>query len=1771
MQKAGAVVDALGLDIIAGKEGYTDPGCQPRITMGQLPSKEGDSVVVLELFGGLCGGAAAALAAGLCVEEVFYCDADEVAAAAAAHHWTLLVAAYPEQVGLRARRLNRELPQDVTKIKAKHLVAQGLHSCKRLLLFAGWPCQGRSVAGLQRGIRDERSSLAVDLHRLMGQIDALRLGQPGAKQMTYVLENAAVGPTVSEDVRLDQQRACQLFGKPLILDGAQFDGYSHRERCIWTNIGRLSSLAAALQRWRRDPALRAQDVLQPGRTVAKSPVTDGRGAGARYPCNVTGAELRAWPTLMASAGSYAFVGEREGVVLDHNVQNARGEPLATEPNATERERILGYLPDATAAAGVTETQRCSLLGNSFCQNMLVAVLATARGLRARHKQLVYARRAEAEERLAAEEAEKEPPMTDEDARIILNRLETLIPRLHELWLAEAAVPVSDDEVPATSTSAGGGEVGEGQPEKISAEADRRVPLDYKWDIGEADLPAECRRKMEELLRSKDKAFGMSKKQLGCMKHKEFEVGVKDDVESIWTHRRRLPEAHEAELLRVVAELQSLGIIVEAPDDCRFAAPTVMAPKRDHLGNITLLRMCVDYRAVNEHTPPDRYPMPLMEDLVVKAGKWTLFSTGDLIAGFHQVRVAEKDQPKTAFHGPRSLMMYKRAPFGLKRMPNWFQREMEYILEGSALVFVDDLLTGSTIKEDYSNFDDHIAAVGKMLDQLIKYGLTLNPDKCHWAKRKVKFLGHWLTPGHVEMEESKVEAMLAVPRPKNVAELQSWVHLVGYYSKLIDNFSARAEPLRRLLKKGVAFEWGDEQQKSWLDLRDALTQRPVLAVPDGNLPFVLSTDWSANGLSAILSQIGEDGLERVVAYASRSCSKSERSYASYKGEMLAAVWGVDHYQYWLTGRRFKLVTDHQPLAFLMKSQKLTGIYFRWAMRLSEYDLEIVYRPGTANVADLHSRYPLPQETGDWENFKSDVDYFSAERPAALLAQLMHVQLEAGGASDEADFDPEPPAVLEWQVGDEGALALALQPAATTPYDLPDVFDDVGTLRYLRDQDFAEETPDRERRRIKGRSLSYRWNPATQQLRRVRGSGRPWLLVVPPTERLALVEKAHKTLGHCAYRRLYSALIQEYWWHDLGSMVKDVCSSCQACQQANAAFTAKNPELNSLPLVPGFYRVHIDLAGPFEESNSGNTYTMILVDSFTKWPVLEAIPRKEPRYCMAVFRDRWVTVYGAPVVVVTDNGTEWMAEFADYLRESGIEVRKTTPGNPQANGMAERMVGGCKGSLKRYVASLDDVKEWDSKLQFIAMSYRFTKQGSLKMSPYRLVFGRDPALPFRTREVFDEPVNQECPAALVKALVRKVAALERMTPIAMANMEAAQRRDQEHYRTTRSGAYAKHVKWFQPGELVYISRAVTEGATFQTKAAPGVYRVVQIRASGVLVLQGRCGGTFKENGQHCGPCLATHMDGSVDHDLARARYESMPAGELACQLCDGQQSSADKDRPGDTMLICSHCFTGWHQQCVALEQLPPAEAAWYCPYCVQFQGKANALYAARAMAMGQAVCAVSLKELLDEYLPGEWPAATVTRLANCLPGGSRFLQASGRPECVATLPEEYEALIQDINWTDIDVVVDPFAGTGTTRRVLQQRLQKPVVLADIWPWSAEVEVSNALDPISMRSLVSTLVPGRFVYVTSPWYVFNDLALAIMMSCGPGAVFAHVPPWYITDAHDRRRSLLRKYDVHVICLDPAGNLGRRCCWLCLFPKGKKELYIKDDPLWGTISWPA
>jgi hypothetical protein len=199
-------------------------------------------------------------------------------------------------------------------------------------------------------------------------------------------------------------------------------------------------------------------------------------------------------------------------------------------------------------------------------------------------------------------------------------------------------------------------------------------------------------------------------------------------------------------------------------------------------------------------------------------------------------------------------------------------------------------------------------------------------------------------------------------------------LVNYYHRYVKGFNAMVKPLNMLLKLDQEWQWGDEQERAFVELKAKLVAAPILRRPIRGCPFQLHIDWSMLGLGAVLTQCDDEGKEFVVAYASRSNNDAESRYSLYEGECLAIVWVVTHFRCYLFGTQFTLVTDHQPLKWLMEFNKLTGKLAQWALILQEYDFQVVHRPGVANLnVDGLSRNPCTnQEDNTGTRWHGEVD-------------------------------------------------------------------------------------------------------------------------------------------------------------------------------------------------------------------------------------------------------------------------------------------------------------------------------------------------------------------------------------------------------------------------------------------------------------------------------------------------------------------------------------------------------------------------------------------------------------------------------------------------------------------------------------------------------------------------------------------------------------------------------------------------------------------------------
>jgi hypothetical protein len=281
-------------------------------------------------------------------------------------------------------------------------------------------------------------------------------------------------------------------------------------------------------------------------------------------------------------------------------------------------------------------------------------------------------------------------------------------------------------------------------------------------------------------------------------------------------------------------------------------------------------------------------------------------------------------------------------------------------------------------------EEHIAQLEQLLQALAGVGFCAHPSKTIVATDCIPFLGHLVTASQLQPEPAKVSGMCALQPPTSVKRLQAHLGLFNYYRCYIPAFSRIAQPLYSLLRKGAAFIWGEEQQAAYDQLKAALSKPgTALRQPDPALPFRLYTDWSCNGIAAVLNQLQPDGSETMVACSSRSLSPAEKNYAAWKGEMLAAVYGIRAFRPYLLSRQFELVTDHRALLWLLTHKAPVGQQARWVLSISEFQFSLVHRAGTENPADLFSREPRAC-AADWTGSRLDTAAEEVRLPAVYRA-------------------------------------------------------------------------------------------------------------------------------------------------------------------------------------------------------------------------------------------------------------------------------------------------------------------------------------------------------------------------------------------------------------------------------------------------------------------------------------------------------------------------------------------------------------------------------------------------------------------------------------------------------------------------------------------------------------------------------------------------------------------------------------------------------------------
>ncbi|XP_070188629.1 uncharacterized protein [Littorina saxatilis] len=426
---------------------------------------------------------------------------------------------------------------------------------------------------------------------------------------------------------------------------------------------------------------------------------------------------------------------------------------------------------------------------------------------------------------------------------------------------------------------------------------------------------------------------------------------------VFVRPRPIPYSQTEAVKREVEAMLKMGVI--EPVSSPYNAPIVLVKKKD--GKV---RFCIDYRQLNRVTVFDGEPLPNVDELFSRLGRAKFFSKIDLSKGYWQIPVYPPDKEKLAFIVPQGQFTWTKMPFGLQNAVAVFSRMMRKLLKplnrNDVYNFMDDILVAT------QDWKTHLQALCAVFHRLEEAGLTARPTKCVIGFSELDYLGHHVGHGLMWPEAAKVEKIQAARRPETKKDVRAFLGLVGFYRRYVPNFAAIALPLTDLTRKNLSnrVEWTDRCEEAYQTLRQMLSQRPVICVPDLSLPFVLQTDASDIGLGAVLLQ-DHGGELKPVSFASRKLNNAEKNYATVEKECLAIVWAIRKFEVYLYGREFELQTDHQSLQHLQRSKTSNGRLMRWALLLQSFSFRVTVIRGRDNVgADYYSR--IVQDDGHETN-------------------------------------------------------------------------------------------------------------------------------------------------------------------------------------------------------------------------------------------------------------------------------------------------------------------------------------------------------------------------------------------------------------------------------------------------------------------------------------------------------------------------------------------------------------------------------------------------------------------------------------------------------------------------------------------------------------------------------------------------------------------------------------------------------------------------------------
>lgn len=714
--------------------------------------------------------------------------------------------------------------------------------------------------------------------------------------------------------------------------------------------------------------------------------------------------------------------------------------------------------------------------------------------------------------------------------------------------------------------------------------------------------------------------------LGCLPG-EYKIDIDKSVTTSKQSARRIPVPIKKQVKEKLDDLETRNVIKKVSEPTDWVSNLMIVRKPGKL------RLCLDPRELNKALKRPRYPIPTIEGILPELAKAKVFSVLDAKDGFWQVKLAKESSELTTFATPFGRYKWLRLPFGISTAPEEFQRRQHEIIDGltGVQVIADDFLIYGQGDTQEQATQDHDENLRRFLDRAREVNLKINKKKLKLRLTEVKYIGHILSAEGVKIDPEKVRAVTEMPAPTTKKAVQRLIGCVTYLAKFLPSLSTIAEPLRRLTDKDTHFEWMPHHDDALKEIKQRVTEAPVLQYYDIDKEVTIQCDASESGLGATLLQEG-----RPITFASRALTSTERNYAQIEKELLGIVFACERFNEYIYARDVTVHTDHKPLITLQKKPigQVPKRLQRMFLRLQKYKLDIHYLPGPQMyIADWLSRAYLP-ETHSTDKIFDELEHINQIEYVNVSESTQH-QLQNATKAD--------PALME--------LMLMVQ------HGWPETRDEVPIC--IREY------------------FTYRDEITAQNGILFKGQR----VIIPVAMRPLMTSKAHNS--HQGVDACIRRARDSLFWPGMTVTIKEHVMKCAICNSMQPKQTKESMKSWEIPTRP-WQIVGQDL---FQLNNRDY---LITVDFYSDYWELDKLTTDTRSKTIVKQSKRQFARHGIPKKIVSDNGPQFVAhEYAKFTKDWDIQHVTSSPRHSQSNGKAESAVKIAKTLIQKAKMDKKDV--------------------------------------------------------------------------------------------------------------------------------------------------------------------------------------------------------------------------------------------------------------------------------------------------------------------------------------------------------------------------------------------------------------------------------------------------------------------------------------------------